>query len=207
MRRKGNKRRNGRNGTWTVGGLIALAFGLFLAFGSSPGSSRSLDDPGFHLLDHLGRPLSHRDLRGNPTLVFFGYTACPDVCPTALARMAAVLDGFGNHPGGPRAVFVTLDPERDSADRLAAYVSAFDSRILGVGGPREEVAAAAMTFRVYHRRVAASADGDYRIDHSAAIFLAGNDGRLRATFGPETEPEAIVAEIRRLVASRPSDDT
>lgn len=190
---------------WKGWPMLALAA---LVVGAS--GSRSLPlaaAPGFgqgslNLIDHRGHPVSERDLTGAPALVFFGYTSCPDVCPTAMARMAAVLERLDDIPAGRlRAIFVTLDPERDSPERLASFIDAFDPRIMGLSGTPSEVAAAARAFRVYHRRVAESGQDDYRIDHSAAIFLAGDGGGLRAAFGPEYEAEAIAVEIRRLLAS------
>ncbi|MEO5336222.1 MAG: SCO family protein [Magnetospirillum sp. WYHS-4] len=155
-------------------------------------------DASFHLVDSQGRSHVRQDFLGTPSLILFGYTSCPDVCPTGLGRMAetlARLDADGNRP---RALFITLDPERDGAERIGDYLAAFDSRIQGLTGSPAEVAQAAKAFRVYHAKVGGE---DYRIDHTAAIFLAGADGRLLASFGPDDPPEAMATEIRRRLAS------
>lgn len=187
---------------WPVVALAVLGVGASGAGGLPLAAAPGFGQAPLNLVDHLGRRVSEIELTGAPALVFFGYTSCPDVCPTAMARMAAVLERLDDIPAGRlRAIFVTLDPERDTPERLASFIDAFDSRILGLGGTPSEVAAVAKGFRVYHRRVAESGRDDYRIDHSAGIFLAGEEGRLRAAFGPESEAEAIAVEIRRLLAS------
>ncbi|CAH0287523.1 hypothetical protein ROS9278_04130 [Roseomonas sp. CECT 9278] len=154
----------------------------------------SLGGP-FTLVDHTGRTVTDRDFAGRPLLVYFGFTYCPDVCPTELGTIAAALDAMG--PAGERVtpILVTIDPERDTPAALADYVSRFHPRMIGLTGSAEQVAAAARAYRVYYARVRPRDSTDYLMDHSSFIYFVGPDGRVRSLFRPETTPEAIAAAI------------
>lgn len=157
----------------------------------------------FTLDSTLGEPLSLSSLQGGLVLLNFGYTACPDVCPTALARMRDVLEGIGV-PERVQPVFVTLDPERDSVDRIAPYLQFFNPRFIGFTGTEAEIAAAAGHYKVfYQREPSESADG-YSISHSSHIYLLDGAGRVRATFGEGVPVPDIVATVDRLL-SEPAD--
>ncbi|WP_198374327.1 SCO family protein [Neoroseomonas rubea] len=149
----------------------------------------------FTLTDHTGRAVTERDFAGRAVLLYFGYTYCPDVCPTELGTIAAALDAMG--PAGERVtpVFVTIDPERDTQAALADYVSRFHPRMVGLTGTAEQIAQAARAYRVYYAKVRPRDLGDYLMDHSSFIYFVGPDGRVRSLFRPETTPEAIAAAV------------
>jgi protein SCO1/2 len=149
----------------------------------------------FTLVDHTGRTVTERDFAGRVLLVYFGFTYCPDVCPTELGIIAAAIDAMG--PAGERVtpVLVSIDPERDTPAALADYVARFHPRMVGLTGSAEQVAAAARAYRVYYAKVRPRDSGDYLMDHSSFIYLVGPDGRVRSLFRPETAPEAIAAAV------------
>ncbi len=149
----------------------------------------------FSLVDHTGRAVTERDFAGRPLLIYFGYTYCPDVCPTELGTIAAALDAMG--PAGERVtpIFITIDPERDTVAGMADYVSRFHPRLIGLTGSAEQVAQAARAFRVYYAKVRPRDSTDYLMDHSSFIYLVGPDGRVRSLFRPETTPEAIASAV------------
>ena len=149
----------------------------------------------FTLVDQAGRTVTERDFAGRPMLVYFGFTYCPDVCPTELGTIASALDAMG--PAGERVtpVFVTIDPERDTPAAMADYVSRFHPRMVGLTGSPEQIAQAARAYRVYYAKVRPRDSTDYLMDHSSFIYFVGPDGRVRSLFRPETTPEAIAAAI------------
>jgi protein SCO1/2 len=154
----------------------------------------SLGGP-FSLVDHTGRAVTERDFAGRALLVYFGFTYCPDVCPTELGTIAAAIDAMG--PAGERVtpVLVTIDPERDTPAALADYVARFHPRMVGLTGSAEQIAQAARAYRVYYAKVRPRDSSDYLMDHSSFIYFVGPDGRVRSLFRPETAPEAIAAAV------------
>ncbi len=154
----------------------------------------SLGGP-FSLVDHTGRAVTERDFAGRALLVYFGFTYCPDVCPTELGTIAAAIDAMG--PAGERVtpVLVTIDPERDTPAALADYVARFHPRMVGLTGSAEQIAQAARAYRVYYAKVRPRDSSDYLMDHSSFIYFVGPDGRVRSLFRPETSPEAIAAAV------------
>jgi protein SCO1/2 len=149
----------------------------------------------FTLVDHTGRTVTERDFAGRPMLLYFGFTYCPDVCPTELGTIAAALDALGAAGERVTPVLVTIDPERDTPAALADYVSRFHPRMIGLTGSSEQVAQAARAYRVYYAKVRPRDSTDYLMDHSSFIYFVGPDGRVRSLFRPETTPEAIAAAI------------
>jgi len=149
----------------------------------------------FSLTDQTGKPVTERDYAGGWMLVYFGYSFCPDVCPTELGTMAAALDQLG--PAGAKVtpVFVTVDPQRDTPAHLADYVSRFHPRMQGLTGTPEQVAEAARRYRVYYTKVQRPEMTDYLMDHSSFIYLVGPDAKVRTLFRPEQSPETIAAAI------------
>jgi protein SCO1/2 len=149
----------------------------------------------FSLVDHTGRAVTERDFAGRALLVYFGFTYCPDVCPTELGTIAAAIDAMG--PAGERVtpVLVTIDPERDTPAALADYVARFHPRMVGLTGSAEQIAQAARAYRVYYAKVRPRDSSDYLMDHSSFIYFVGPDGRVRSLFRPETSPEAIAAAV------------
>jgi protein SCO1/2 len=152
----------------------------------------------FALRDAAGVRVDERTLVGRPSLIFFGFTHCPDVCPTALSDIAGWLAALG--PDGDRlqVFFVTVDPERDGPEELAAYAGLFDPRIRPLRGTEQELATMAKAWRVYYRRVPLSGGG-YTMDHTATLYLVGADGRFAGTIDPQEKSDVALAKLRRLL--------
>ena len=160
------------------------------------------------LVDHHGRRVAFDDFRGNFVLVFFGYTHCPDICPTDLAVLAEALDRLGAPGERVRPLFITIDPERDTVAVLAAYVAHFHPRLIGLTGAPADIRALADRYRVGYTKVypeAGSAVGasDYFLDHTAASYLVGPDGRILGLFRHGTPAADIAAAIRPLLDHEP----
>ncbi|WP_254453761.1 SCO family protein [Siccirubricoccus sp. G192] len=167
---------------------IPSAGGIQLPQGTSLGGP-------FSLTDQTGRAVTERDFAGGWMLIYFGYTYCPDVCPTELGTMAAAVDAMG--AAGEKVVpaLITIDPQRDTPAQLADYVARFHPRMLGLTGTPEQVAEVARRYRVYFARVQRAEMTDYLMDHSSFIYLVGPDARVRSLFRPEMRPEDIAAAV------------
>lgn len=152
----------------------------------------------FTMTDQNGREVSDATLRGKPYAIFFGFTRCPDVCPTTLARMAQLRRTLG--PDGDRIniVFVSLDPEHDKAENIGAYVAMFETPIIGLTGTPEQIARIVRAFHVYYRKVPLKG-ADYTIDHTASVFLMDTDGEFVTTIDHAESQEMAVAKMRRLL--------
>lgn len=153
----------------------------------------------FRLSAADGREVTDADFRGRWMLVYFGYTNCPDACPTALQDIANALDSLG--PEAKRkvaVVFITVDPERDTPAVMRDYVTAFAAPITGLSGTPEQIAAAAKAYRVYYAKHP-KADGGYDMDHSSVIYVMDPRGRFVANFTHETAPDAMAAKLRTLM--------
>src|SRR5574340_76810 len=157
------------------------------------------------LMDHKGRAVSDQDFRGRFQLIAFGYTFCPDICPTTLAEMSVVMDKLGGQAEQLQPLFVTVDPERDTPEVLRRYTGYFHPRIIGLTGSLELVRRAADNFKVTYEkhRDPGMAPGDYTVDHSTGMFLLGPDGRYLAKFAYATPPQEAADRIRALMASTP----
>ena len=148
----------------------------------------------FALIDHNGKAITHRDLEGRPTLIFFGFTHCPDVCPTTLMEISKVFELLGPQ-AKVAALFMSVDPERDTPALLKDYVSNFDKRIIGVTGPRESVDAALKTFRVFARKTKGEGES-YSVDHSSLVYLMDKQGRFATAFNLQQSPEQAARALR-----------
>jgi protein SCO1/2 len=156
----------------------------------------------FALTDHTGRPRTLADFKGKVVVLFFGFTQCPDVCPTTLAAMAAVMKELGPDAARVQVVLVTLDPERDSAAMLGAYVTAFNPTFIALRGDAEATTRAAREFKVFFQKVPGKTPGAYSLDHTAASYALDDQGRLRLYIrSSQTVPE-ITADLRLLLAGR-----
>lgn len=151
----------------------------------------------FSLIDHDGKAVSDRDYQGQLVLLVFGYTFCPDVCPTTLQRVAEALDLLDVRAERVQPLFVSIDPERDSPDALAAYVAAFHPKLVGLTGSPEQLRQITASYRVYHAK--AGSGDDYLIDHSAYIYLIGADGDLLTYLRHDAAPDAIAAVLEPLL--------
>lgn len=155
----------------------------------------------FTLTDHDGRRVTAADFRGRYMLVFFGYTFCPDVCPTTLTEISTAMDLLGEQAERVQPLFVSVDPARDTVAALKDYMSNFDPRILGLTGSAEEVKQAAKAYRVYYSKVVPK-DGDpedYLMDHSSVIYLMGPDGKFVTHFSYQTPGEKIAARLKKIL--------
>lgn len=153
----------------------------------------------FSLTDSKGRRATEADLLGRPRAMFFGYTTCPDVCPTTLYEASGWLKQLGAEADKLRLVFVTVDPERDTPDVLDEYLSAFDPRIVGLTGTPEEVGAMLKAYRVYAQKVEVEGS-DYLMDHSASIYLFDDKGEFAGSISHDEDAEAAVEKLRDLIS-------
>jgi protein SCO1/2 len=153
----------------------------------------------FQLVDQNGKRVSDADLKGKWQLLFFGYTHCPDACPTALNEIALALDRLGDKRDAVRVVFITVDPERDTPEVLKNYVQSFDASIVALTGSPDQVAQAAKAYRVFYAKHPRP-DGGYEMDHSAVIYVMDPQGRFTATFTPESTADAIAERLQKLLS-------
>jgi len=151
----------------------------------------------FRLVDQDGKAVTEASYAGKFMLVYFGFTFCPDVCPTELQAMATAIDDLGGPGEMVQPILISVDPERDRPAQLKDYVAAFHPRLVGLTGSGEEIAAAAKAYRVYYAKGPADADGDYVMDHTSFVYLMGPDGKLRSVFRAGTAPEAMAAEMQK----------
>jgi protein SCO1 len=150
----------------------------------------------FQLTDQAGQTVTEKNLQGKPTLIFFGFTHCPDVCPTSLFEISEVLRAMGGDADRVNAWFVSVDPERDTAAAMKDYLSSFDPHLKGLTGDPDAVAKVISGFRVYAKKVPLK-DGDYTMDHTALIYLMDRDGKFVAPFNLKRTPEAAAADLKR----------
>jgi protein SCO1/2 len=150
----------------------------------------------FRLVDQNGQTVTDQDLKGAPYLVFFGFTHCPDVCPTTLMELSDVLDRLGPDTARVGALFITVDPERDTSAELKDYLSSFNPRFRGLTGDPAAIAAVAKAYRVYLKKVPLE-NGDYTMDHTALIYLMDKKGKFVAPFNLKRRPEDAAADLRR----------
>jgi cytochrome oxidase Cu insertion factor (SCO1/SenC/PrrC family) len=154
----------------------------------------------FSLVDQDGRPVTQDTLKGKPTLIYFGFTYCPDVCPTSLLLMETAVEKLG--PDAVKKVnlvFITVDPERDTPEVLKGYVTNFGPTFIGLTGTPEQVAEAARSFRVYYQKVPGKDGGPYLMDHSSIVYLLDRNARFVTHFTHEAKAEAITAGVERLL--------
>jgi protein SCO1/2 len=149
----------------------------------------------FRLIDANGQTVRDADLKGRPFLVFFGFTHCPDVCPTTLFEVSEILRSLGQDADRTRALFITVDPERDTPAVMKDYLSSFDPHLSGLTGDAAAVAAVAKAYRVYYKKV--PLDDGYTMDHTAIVYLMDKDGRFVAPFNLKRTAEAAAADLRR----------
>jgi protein SCO1/2 len=177
--------------------IAVLAVVLIVAFPfwrHQTGGAAALIGGPFKLQGPDGRVVTEADMKGEPFLVFFGYTNCPDVCPTTLAQMSDVL---AKMPGKPiRALFITIDPERDSAQSLKDYLQSFDPRIIGLSGDADAIAKVEKGYRVYARK-GPPENGGYSMDHSSIVYLMDKNGGFVEAFNFERKPEESAKELEK----------
>jgi cytochrome oxidase Cu insertion factor (SCO1/SenC/PrrC family) len=150
----------------------------------------------FELTDQTGHRRSDTDFRGKLVVVYFGYTYCPDVCPTELQSISLALDKLGAAADTVQPLFITVDPERDTPARLAAFVSSFHPRLIGLTGSLAEIRKTAIAYRTFFAKNGAATPDDYSVDHTGFIYLVGKDGRYLGFLPPGMAPDAIADAIR-----------
>ena len=190
-----------------LAGLIVAAVGLagVIAFETrSIGSPAVASGPAtriggpFTLMDQHGRVVTDQDLRGKPTVMFFGFTYCPEVCPTTLAALTAWMKALGPDADKLNVVYVTIDPERDTPKQLALYLSSFDPRIRGLTGTPAQIAEIAHEYGVYYQKIPLSGGG-YTMDHSSAVYLMDARGGFEGVIGYQEPTPQALAQLRALV--------
>lgn len=185
-------------------GLLAATIGVGWWQVDGPGAGPDLSERvpvafqemDFSLVEHTGRPVGPETLIGRPGMVFFGFTWCPEVCPTTLADISVWLDELGADAEELNVVFITVDPERDTPAVMADYVGAFHPQIRGWTGSPDQVAAAAEGFRVRYEKIPADAS-NYAMNHTASVFLYGASGEFLSTVDYHEPPEYALPKIRR----------
>ena len=181
-----------------LAGLVVF-FMVFLfatgQFRSGAPSGSAIGGP-FVLTDQDGKPITDQDLKGEPLLVFFGYTHCPDICPTTLFEMSEVMRALGKDADRIGALFITVDPERDTPEGMKDYLSSFDPHLHGATGDAKAIDAVEKAYRVYAKKVPTD-KGDYSMDHTALVYLMDKQGRFVAPFKLDRKPEEAAADLRR----------
>ena len=184
---------------FTTGLLVLLVTAGLLLFPSQPPQSAGKVPIGgpFRLTSHEGRPFTEENLKGKPFVVFFGFTHCPEVCPTTLYDLTQDMAALGPDADRLQAAFITVDPARDTPELMKTYLSSFDPRIVGLSGTEEEIAAAARAYKIYYRKV--PTDDGYTMDHSATLFLMDSKGEFYGTSNFQEPEETRRAKLRQLI--------
>jgi protein SCO1/2 len=157
----------------------------------------------FELIDQTGKPRTDKDFRGKLTLVYFGFTYCPDVCPTDLQNIGLALDRLGESAERVQPLFITVDPERDTPEHLKDYVPMFHPRLIGLTGNAAAIRSASDAYKVYYAKVPNERGDDYTIDHTAYIYLMGVDGNYIGFFPPGTSPDRLAEMLRNQLPPSP----
>lgn len=179
-----------------LGGLVLFSAAIFMVTGRAPVPAPSSIGGPFRLVDHNGQVVTEAALNGKPSLIFFGFTHCPDICPTALFDMTQVFKALGKDGDKVQAYFVSVDPERDTPEILKEYLSSFDPRLRGLTGDPAAVAAMEKAYRVYSKKIPLE-NGGYTMDHTALVYLMDKQGRFVAPFNMKRKPEEAAAELKR----------
>jgi protein SCO1/2 len=184
-------------------GLAALALVALVGwqawrwFGAdSPAGEAVVIGGPFALTASDGRRVTDQDFRGRWILIYFGFTFCPDACPTELAVMAAALDTLGDDAADVQPMLITLDPERDTVEVLRDYVAAFHPRLIGLTGTLAEIQAVASAYRVFFQKTEPDANGDYLVDHSSVVYLMDPDGNYVTVFGRDVDAVAMAEGLK-----------
>jgi cytochrome oxidase Cu insertion factor (SCO1/SenC/PrrC family) len=157
----------------------------------------------FALIDHTGKSRTDAEFRGKLMLVYFGFTFCPDVCPTDLMAIGQAIDKLGVVGDAVQPLFVTLDPERDTPAHLASYVPSFHPRLIGLTGDAAQIRDAARAYRVYYAKVEVGAAGEYTVDHSGFIYLMDREGKFLGFFPPGTPADRMAAVLKTHLSAKP----
>jgi protein SCO1/2 len=164
-------------------------------------TSATVSEPGgpFQLVDQNNNARSDANFRGKYMLIYFGYTYCPDVCPTTLAIMTAALKKMGQTGSSIVPIFVTIDPARDTPDVMKSYLAAFDPRFIGLTGTQEQITAAAKAYRIFYQKIPLEGGDGYTMNHSSIIYLMGPDGRYKTHFTDQDTPENMASALEKQI--------
>ncbi|HRY05437.1 MAG TPA: SCO family protein [Beijerinckiaceae bacterium] len=182
---------------WSAAALAAVALAGLLYFTAGGPQATAIGGP-FRLKDQNGRIVDTVALKGKPYAIFFGFTHCPEICPTTMADMAALMARLGPEAKDFRIYFVSVDPERDTPEVLRSYLASFEPNVVGLTGTPDEIAKVAKEFRVYYRKVPLDG-GDYTMDHSAFVYLMGKDGGFRSVIGYQEKPDRALDKLKTLI--------
>jgi protein SCO1/2 len=182
-----------------LGGCQKQAPGSGLAFKNTDLTGLSYAE-GFSLNDHTGKPVTLESYKGKAVVVFFGYTQCPDVCPTTMAEMAGVMKELGPQADQVQVLFITLDPARDTKELLAQYAPTFDPRFIGLYGTPEQTAAVAKEFKVIYNKVEGKTPDSYTIDHTAGSYVFDKNGKIRLFLRHGQGPAPIAHDLKLLLS-------
>ena len=184
---------------WVLVAIAAIGATLLFVF-RPPSQPLAVTGTPFTLQSTAGGTFTERDLVGKPSLVFFGYTNCPDVCPTTLAETALWKERLGIDDDDIRTIFVTVDPDRDTLDVLRAYLGGFDPDVIGLAGDAGQTTAVKASFGVASENAAPREDGFYLVNHTASVFLLNRQGQFQSTIAYGEATDTAVDKIRRLIA-------
>jgi protein SCO1/2 len=179
--------------TFTAGLVLCLSVIVFV---SGRGAGTAAIGGPFNLTDQDGQPFSDKDLKGKSFLVFFGFTHCPDVCPTTLFEISEVLRKLGPEADHTAALFISVDPERDTPAAMKDYLANFDPHLRGLTGDAAALDAVAKAYRVYYKKVALEG-GDYTMDHTAIVYLMDKEGRFVAPVNMRRTTDLVAADLRK----------
>ena len=175
--------------------VVGLVVMLWVMGGLRHAAPAAIGGP-FQLTDQSGQTVTEKSMQGRPTLVFFGFTHCPDVCPTTLFEISEVLKAMGKDADRVNAYYISVDPERDTQAAMKEYLSSFDPRLKGLTGNSEEITKVLSEYRVYAKKVPLK-DGDYTMDHTALVYLMDRDGKFVSPFNINRKPEDAASDLKR----------
>ncbi len=192
-----------RTAIWAAAGIFIVAVSVFFAVQRGEDEqaqqlqANSKIGAPFELIDQNGEPITEKAMAGKPAMVFFGFTHCPDVCPTTLLETATWLAELGEEGETIQPFFITVDPERDTPEIMKAYVENFSDRVTGITGDPDKVAKLTEAWHVYNKKVPLDG-GDYTMDHTASVFLVDSEGNFRGTIAFGENSDAALAKLKRL---------
>ncbi|WP_306224456.1 SCO family protein [Bosea beijingensis] len=198
-----------RYGAWTAVVLVAfvstaILLGWWRVDGTDPAGASSASEQAapaiggpFTLVDHTGKTVTEKDFIGKPMAVFFGFTYCPEVCPTTLVQLGNLTKQIGSMADRLQILLITVDPERDTPEQLALYLQSFDPRVVGLTGSREQIDAALKAYKAYAKKI--PTDDGYTMDHSASVYLMKADGSFRTMIDYHEEDASALAKIRMVL--------
>jgi protein SCO1 len=182
-------------GAFTASLVVGLVLMLWVMGGLRHVTAPAAIGGPFQLTDQSGQTVTDKSMQGRPSLIFFGFTHCPDVCPTTLFEISEVLKAMGKDGDRVNAYYISVDPERDTQAAMKEYLSSFDPRLKGLTGNTEEIAKVLSEYRVYAKKVPLK-DGDYTMDHTALIYLMDRDGKFVSPFNINRKPEDAASDLK-----------